>query len=75
MRTDLNTRASQVHVGLPLGFHFAVLRGLGMDELFAVRRVQLPRDCALKGLRRAGAVQGVRPVGIGHTPGKKTKEN
>lgn len=46
-----------------------------MDELFAVRRVQLPRDCALKGLRRAGAVQGVRPVGIGHTPGKKTKEN
>lgn len=48
MRADLNARASEIHVGLPFGFHFAVLRGLGMDELLAVRRVQLPRNCALK---------------------------
>lgn len=72
--TDLNARASQIHVGFPLSFHLAVLRGLGMDELFAVRRVQLPRDCALKGLRCAGAIQGVRPVGIGHVPGKNTRK-
>lgn len=72
--TDLNARASQVHVGFPLGFHLAVLGGLGMDELFAVRRVQLPRDCALKGLRCAGAIQGVRPVGIGHVTGKNTRK-
>lgn len=48
MRTDLNTRASQIHIGLPFCFHFAVLRGLGMDELLTVRRIQFSRNCALK---------------------------
>lgn len=48
VRAHLNAGASQVDVGLPFGFHLAVLRGLGMDELLTVRRVQLPCDCALK---------------------------
>lgn len=58
----LNPRPGQVHVRLPLGFHLAVLGRLGVDKLLAVGRVQLPGDCALEGLGRAGAVQGVRPA-------------
>lgn len=57
----LDAGAGQVDVGLPLGLHLAVLRGLGVHELLAVGRVQLPRDRALEGLGSAGAVQGVRP--------------
>lgn len=61
----LNPRPGQVHVRLPLGFHLAVLGRLGVDKLLAVGRVQLPGDCALEGLGRAGAVQGVRPLDMG----------
>lgn len=57
----LNPGPGQVHVGLPLGLHLPVLRRLGVDELLAVGRAQLPSDGALEGLGGAGAVQGVRP--------------
>lgn len=61
----LNPGPGQVHVGLPLSLHLPVLRRLGVDELLAVGRAQLPGDGALEGLGGAGAVQGVRPLGMG----------
>lgn len=70
----LDPGPGQVHVGLPLGLHLPVLRRLRVDELLAVRGVQLPGDGALKGLRGAGAVQGVRPAD-GGVPAGKTKGN
>lgn len=63
--SHLDPGAGQVHVGLPLGLHLPVLRGLGVHELLAVGRVQLPGDRALEGLGGAGAVQGVRPADQG----------
>ena len=45
-----------------------------MDELLAVRRVQLPGDGALEGLGGAGAVQGVRPADKGVPTGRKEGE-
>ena len=70
----LDTRPGQIDVGLPLGLHFPVLRGLGVDKLLTVRGVQLPRDRALKGLGSAGAVQGVRPARNGMSTGKNKRK-
>lgn len=70
----LNPRPGQVHVGLPLRLHLAVLRRLGVDELLAVRGVQLPGDRALERLGGAGAVEGVRPADGGRQQeGRKGK--
>lgn len=66
----LNPGPGQVHVGLPLSLHLPVLRRLGVDELLAVGRAQLPGDGALEGLGGAGAVQGVRPADGGRRQGE-----
>lgn len=46
----LNAGASQIHVVLPLGLQTPVLGGLGVNELLAVRRVELAGEGALVGL-------------------------
>ena len=70
----LDTRPGQIDIGFPLGLHLPVLRGLGVDKLLTVWCVQLPRDCALKGLGCAGAVQGVRPAHNGMSTGKNKRK-
>lgn len=52
----LNARPRQVDVVLPLSLQTPILGGLGVDELLAVRSVELPGEGALVGLGDAGAV-------------------
>lgn len=46
----LDAGASQIHVVLPLGLQTAVLGGLGVNKLLAVRCVELSGEGALVGL-------------------------
>lgn len=46
----LNARSCEVNVVLPLCLQTAVLRGLGVDELLAVWRVELSGEGTLVGL-------------------------
>jgi len=52
----LNARPGQINVILPLGLQASILGRLGVDELLAVRRVELSGKGALVGLGHAGAV-------------------
>lgn len=52
----LNARPGQINVILPLGLQASILGRLGVDELLAVRRVELSGEGALVGLGHAGAV-------------------
>lgn len=73
LRPHLDAGPGQVHVGLPLGLHLPVLRGLRVHKLLAVGRVQLAGDRALKGLGGAGAVQGVRSARSGTSAGRNKR--
>lgn len=52
----LDARPCQIHVVLPLSLQPSILGRLGVDELLAVRCVELSSEGALVGLRHAGAV-------------------